>query len=315
MRLCKMDMLDRLVSLAQISGSADVQCLFQGGWYVRHEVRRGRALVHIVTGGTGWLKADAEAQPRRLYEGDVVFFPRGAAHVLSSEEGCANSGAAVETAEDGAFLRKKSGEGAADLSLFCARFSYDTQADLMAGLPETVVLNMRGTPLRHLLALLQTEADNTAPGARSTVDALATVLLVQLLRVFLAEKRLSPLPEGVIRGWRDRRLRTVIRAVLDDPAHPWAIEEMAALAGVSRAQLMRLFKTHTATSPYAFVNRIRLQQAAVRLKRSADSVLAVALDVGFGSETHFGKAFKRMYGITPGQYRKQSEAAEADFVI
>ena len=142
MRLCKMDMLDRLVSLAQISGSADVQCLFQGGWYVRHEVRRGRALVHIVTGGTGWLKADAEAQPRRLHEGDVVFFPRGAAHVLSSEEGCANSGAAVETAEDGAFLRKKSGEGAADLSLFCARFSYDTQADLMAGLPETVVLNI-----------------------------------------------------------------------------------------------------------------------------------------------------------------------------
>ena len=290
-----MDMLDRLVSLAQISGSADVQCLFQGGWYVRHEVRRGRALVHIVTGGTGWLKADAEAQPRRLHEGDVVFFPRGAAHVLSSEEGCANSGAAVETAEDGAFLRKKSGEGVADLSLFCARFSYDTQADLMAGLPETVVLNMRGTPLRHLLALLQTEADNAAPGARSTVDALATVLL--------------------IRGWRDRRLRTVIRAVLDDPAHPWAIEEMAALAGVSRAQLMRLFKTHTATSPYAFVNRIRLQQAAVRLKRSADSVLAVALDVGFGSETHFGKAFKRMYGITPGQYRKQSETAAADFVI
>ena len=50
------------------------------------------------------------------------------------------------------------------------------------------------------------------------------------------------------------------------------------------------------------------------LKQGSDSVLAIALAVGFGSETHFGKAFKKAYGISPGQYRKQAED-DMEFVI
>ena len=46
-----MDILDRLVELAQVKGSVDVQCLFQGEWYVRHESKRAHGLVHIVTAG------------------------------------------------------------------------------------------------------------------------------------------------------------------------------------------------------------------------------------------------------------------------
>ncbi|MDU5727638.1 MAG: AraC family transcriptional regulator, partial [Neisseria sp.] len=44
-----MDILDRLVELAQVKGSVDVQCLFRGEWYVRHEPKRAHGLVHIVT--------------------------------------------------------------------------------------------------------------------------------------------------------------------------------------------------------------------------------------------------------------------------
>ena len=50
------------------------------------------------------------------------------------------------------------------------------------------------------------------------------------------------------------------------------------------------------------------------LKQGSDSVLAIALAVGFCSETHFGKAFKKAYGISPGQYRKQAED-DMEFVI
>ena len=73
---------------------------------------------------------------------------------------------------------------------------------------------------------------------------------------------------------------------------------------------MRLFKQQTGISPHAFVNLIRLRQAAVLLRQTADSVLSVALNVGFQSETHFGKAFKKQYGISPGQYRKHVETDE-----
>ena len=55
-----MDILDRLVELAQIKGSVDVQCLFQGEWYVRHEPKRAHGLVHIVTAGSGYIRIDGE---------------------------------------------------------------------------------------------------------------------------------------------------------------------------------------------------------------------------------------------------------------
>ena len=56
---------------------------------------------------------------------------------------------------------------------------------------------------------------------------------------------------------------------------------------------------------------VTITQAAVLLRQTADSVLSVALNVGFQSETHFGKAFKKQYGISPGQYRK-NETADDD---
>ncbi|MGF6148674.1 Regulatory protein soxS [Kingella potus] len=277
-----MDMLDRLVSLAQICGSVEARRLLPDGSQIHQEARRGRAWIYIIGGGSGRLQTDGAAEPRLLREGDIVFFPHGSAHTLAA-----------------------GGTDAADFGFFCARFSYDAHADLMAGLPETVLLNMRGTSLRHVAALLQAEADNPQPGARSAADALAKVILVMLLRAFLTEKRVPTLHEGVLKGLRNRRLHDVIRDVLEQPAQPWTIGDMAGSSGMSPAQLARLFKIYTGTSPYSFVNRIRLQHAAVRLKHSAEPAFAIAQDAGFGSETHFCKAFKKMYGITPGQYRKR----------
>ena len=67
---------------------------------------------------------------------------------------------------------------------------------------------------------------------------------------------------------------------------------------------MRLFKQHVGMSPHHFVQHIRLQRAAQMLRQSSYSILHIALAVGFQSETHFGKAFKQKYDVTPGQYRR-----------
>ena len=79
-----MTILDNLITLAQITGSIDVQCSFNGDWYVRHNHNRTQGVVHIVTHGTGYLKLDNEAQARQLQAGDIIFFPRNAAHTLST---------------------------------------------------------------------------------------------------------------------------------------------------------------------------------------------------------------------------------------
>ncbi|XXQ68157.1 cupin domain-containing protein [Neisseriaceae bacterium B1] len=300
-----MDILDKLITYAQISGSINVQCQFQGNWYVRHEHRLGQALVHIVTSGEGYVKTDDEAAPRLVRAGDIVFFPRLAAHILSNDKMCNNVQAATDTQQNGVFtLKTSTGKSDTELGLFCARFTYDAHADLMNTLPETIFLRLESPVLNGLLTLLQHESTQNEQGSRAVIDSLSSVLFVYLLRTYLAENANNAPLTGILNGWRDKRLRAVVQAVIATPEREWRVEELAQKATLSRAQLMRVFNQQMQTSPHAFVNAMRLQKAAHMLRTQQDTVLAIALATGFQSEAHFGKAFKKYYGTTPGQYRK-----------
>ncbi|WP_107878936.1 AraC family transcriptional regulator [Neisseria animaloris] len=301
-----MDILDKLVSLAQIRGRVDVQCRFQENWYVRQEPVQTQGQVHIVAEGEGYLKVDG-CDARLLKAGDVVLFPRVAGHIISSSVACDNTCDVPEIVQNGVFTLKKSGSAGKGMDLFCARFDYDAQADLIKSLPETVYLKVEHPSLRALISMLEYEAQRKEEGAETVVNALFSVLLVLLMRVYLEQGNREVLA-GTLNGWQDYRLRGVVQAVLASPEYTWSVGDMAAAANMSRAQLMRLFKQQIGVSPHAFVSRIRLQQAALLLKNTADSVLSVGLSVGFRSETHFGKAFKKQYGMSPGQYRKNGKA-------
>ena len=299
-----MDTLDKLIELAQITGSVDIQCLFRDKWYAPHERRRAHGIAHLVIAGESYIKIEGEPEARRLKAGDLIFFPRSAEHVLSSEAACNNCGDAPHINNSGAFTVASSNSGGEKgLDLFCARFEYDEHADIMHDLPETVLISMNHPSLQCLVSMLQYESAHTLSGSRAIVNALSSVLLVLIVRAYLEQGGEAPLG-GILNGLRDKRLRQLIQTVVSRPDDEWNIEKMTALANLSRAQLMRLFKQQTGISPHAFVNLIRLRQAAVLLRQTADSVLSIALNVGFQSETHFGKAFKKQYGISPGQYRK-----------
>ena len=294
-----MDILDRLLRLAQVRGRLDVQCAFGGGWSVRHEARRAQGLAHIVTEGEGWLHADGAA-PQKLSAGDVVFFPRTAGHTLGSSAACIRHDP-PEILRNGVFTLKRSGTAGAQTRLFCARFGYEERAALVSALPETMLLRVESAALAPLVALLQHEAAAPQYGASAVADALSQVLLVHLIRSWLASG--GSLPAGILKGWQDTRLRPVVQAVVERPEHGWTVEEMAKTACLSRAQLMRLFQSRVGSSPYAFVQKNRLDKAAAMLRGNRDSVLSVALACGFQSETHFGKVFKKQFGQTPKHYR------------
>ena len=299
-----MDTLDKLIELAQITGSVDIQCLFRDKWYAPHGRRRAHGIAHLVIAGESYIKIEGEPEARRLKAGDLIFFPRSAEHVLSSEAACNNCGDTPHINNSGAFTVASSNSGGEKgLDLFCARFEYDEHADIMHDLPETVLISMNHPSLQCLVSMLQYESAHTLSGSRAIVNALSSVLLVLIVRAYLEQGGEAPLG-GILNGLRDKRLRQLIQIVVSHPEDEWNIEKMTALANLSRAQLMRLFKQQTGISPHSFVNLIRLRQAAVLLRQTADSILSVALNVGFQSETHFGKAFKKQYGISPGQYRK-----------
>ncbi len=80
------------------------------------------------------------------------------------------------------------------------------------------------------------------------------------------------------------------------------LEELAAIAGLSRAHLIRAFRKEFHITPHAYLTDIRIREAC-RLLRSGEAPASVALACGFADQAHFTRHFKARIGVTPGQFR------------
>jgi AraC family transcriptional regulator len=81
------------------------------------------------------------------------------------------------------------------------------------------------------------------------------------------------------------------------------VEELAATAGVQSAQLARAFRAHYGGGIGEYARRLRLEWAAERLVRTDVGLACLAAEAGFADQSHFTRAFKRLYGLAPGRYR------------
>ncbi len=121
--------------------------------------------------------------------------------------------------------------------------------------------------------------------------------LTQLLCRHSRPNLLLPAPEPKLVGLPQLLLR------IDQPgADRLTVAELAAEAGLSRFQFTRAFALATGLSPLAYFTQQRLSQAKLLLRQGASPVVA-ALETGFFDQSHFSRHFKRVVGVTPGQYR------------
>jgi AraC-like DNA-binding protein len=80
------------------------------------------------------------------------------------------------------------------------------------------------------------------------------------------------------------------------------LEELASVAGLSRAHLIRAFRRQFHITPHSFLTDIRVQHARRRLRQGGQPA-EIALECGFADQAHFTRHFKARSGLTPGQYR------------
>jgi len=81
-----------------------------------------------------------------------------------------------------------------------------------------------------------------------------------------------------------------------------SLSELSGVAGLSRFHLLRVFSRQLGLTPHAFMVQLRLQKARA-LMRAGQPLAEAALMCGFSDQSHFNRHFKRVYGLTPGQYR------------
>src|SRR6202034_4105886 len=120
--------------------------------------------------------------------------------------------------------------------------------------------------LRWSLERMRQELRDPQPGGSLVAQQLACMMLVQALRLHLAEG----LRGGV--GWlfalADQQMSEAIHSMHDDPAHPWTLQELAERVGMSRSSFAQRFKETVGESPIGYLTRWRMLLAGDRLANS-----------------------------------------------
>jgi AraC-like DNA-binding protein len=269
---------------------------------------------HLMTEGDALVRfGDGEEQP--MAAGDVLIVPHGDPHVVSK-------GRAAEIVETGPNLDRflagdvstlQLGGGGEATRFVCGFFGCERHADrlFLSGLPTIIKINLRddvaGQWLEQSIRHLVTEAGSGRPGRSALLSKMAEALFIEALRRYM--ERLPPEQVGWLAAARDEVVGAAIAAIHRAPARQWTLDSLAAEAATSRSVLTERFARFLGESPLSYLAMWRMQLAARRLQTARDSVLQIALEVGYESEAGFIRAFKREFGLPPAKYRKADSSA------
>lgn len=291
------DLLSHLLTLVRARSALSGGLVAGGTWAVAFPatphvkfwgVRRGSAHVDFGTG-----------DPLPLHAGDVVLFHAPGPHVLAGMAGAQPVPLAdLAQGRTGAVLRHGDGDeffmigGKVDLDDGCAPL-------LFGGLPPVLRLAADAPQARQvhwILDRLVAERDAGLPGADAVGAQLAQLMLIEILRAHVgAAERLAP---GFFRAGADRRLAPALRMLHADPGRAWALPELAAACAMSRSAFAAHFKAAAGASPLQYLAALRMRLARRRLREGA-TVAQLAAEFGYGSESAFSHAFKRVLGHAP----------------
>lgn len=273
---------------------------------------------HVVAEGQCWATMESSA-PIRLEAGDIIVFPHGDAHILSSTPGL--------TAEPKPDFYQKAVANATSLPLsfdvggtgestliVCGFLGCDVRPfnPLIATLPRVMhirdrVGSTRGW-LNQFVQLALAESRDRRAGSQSILAKLSELMFVEAVRRHL--ETLSADETGWLAGLRDDAVGRALAALHRQPARAWSLDDLARESGVSRSALADRFTLLVGKPPMQYLTQWRMQLAAGFLARGA-KVTNVAFDVGYESEAAFSRAFKKLTGYSPGSWRERDERGPA----
>jgi AraC-like DNA-binding protein len=183
--------------------------------------------------------------------------------------------------------------------LVSIRRSFIAQSFGIDHLPELKpIIGLRDVMIEASLKLIAAELSTPDPISMMMVESQAIQMFVNLVRLHLLG--IEP-ARGGLSGFDLRRTVATIESRL---ANPPSLEELADTAGLSRRQFFRAFKQSTGKTPHSYLVEHRLERAADFLRTSDRSATDIALESGFGSSSHFTATFKKAFGASPLEFRR-----------
>ena len=280
---------------------------------------------HMIVKGSGWAATGGVA-PVRLATGDIVMFPRGDAHVMSSAPGLrsamtniawvqatAHDPKPVPVAYRGTLIEPGGtlpGQEA-DAVVVCGFIGCDLKPfnPLIDALPRMMRVAAGGVGdwVGGVLRQAVSESRERRAGSDALLERASEMMFVDAARRYL-----DTLPDeatGWLGGLRDRHVGRALGMLHAEPAEPWTLDELSRRAGLSRSALHDRFTHFVGMAPMQYLARWRMQLAAARLRAGHETIAAIALDVGYESEAAFSRAFKRLCGAAPSAWRRNDARA------
>ena len=268
-----------------------------------HIVVEGSALFHL---------GDTEIQ---LHSGDFILFPKGEGHTLSDGSCIAYTPlnelpiqAVTERYETLDF--GGSGERT-DMVCGVLLFQHPLAIKLLGILPSYIVIRRDAETSSNIIgnisSLLKAEANNIGVGAEGVIARLSDILVITAMRQYLLE--LNDEKVGWLGALEDDRIGNALKIIHESPDHHWSLEEIAQKVGMSRTSFAQQFKRLVGNTPMEYLTEWRMSLAYSKLQLSKDSILAIALDIGYQSEAAFSRAFKKVIGQSPNEIRKAYQAS------
>lgn len=216
----------------------------------------------------------------RIGQPSVVFFPKPSSHALNPVEG--------EPCE-----------------LVCAMINLgaNVRSPLATALPEYVIVPLSDMQqIAPTLQLLFHEAFAQDLGRQPALDRLAEYFLIQILRHVIQHGQLQ---QSIFAALADTRLALAVKAMHENPSHPWTLETLADASGMSRARFAANFKTTVGTTPLDYLTDWRLS-IAQNLIRQGKPLKSIATQVGYQSAAAFSRVFAKRLGVTPAEWSQMS---------
>ncbi|HHT5654217.1 helix-turn-helix transcriptional regulator [Klebsiella aerogenes] len=176
-----------------------------------------------------------------------------------------------------------------------------SEADMIAQ-PELRDRTAYSDPL--LARLLQGAVD--VLDGNDPLDSLFRQQLTELIstRLLIAHTGSSSPFQSVVGGLSPQVLRRAIERLRSDNDADVSLSALADEAGLSRFHFCRAFKVSTGLSPHTWLRQFRIDQAMELLRNPDIPVSSVASELGYGSQTAFAAAFRRMTGQSPTEWRQ-----------
>lgn len=185
-------------------------------------------------------------------------------------------------------------------------FDHPLSRRVLSLLPRSIVVRKNADryarPLEHLMSIMTEEARHTSPGTDGTMKRLADLVMVNAIRSFFDSE------SGKLESWfgvyQNPKILQAVRAIQDSPATPWSLDTLASHVGMSRTNFAVQFKQLVGRSPIDYLTEWRMSLAQTTLQNSDKTILSVAIEFGYHSESSFSRAFKKVTGYSPSEVRK-----------